>query len=271
MVNIVYSANYKYFKQILISAVSIANHASEPICVHILTVDLTRLKPHFLAVTEGQRKYLEDILKTKNPENQVKLFDIKNEYASAKFNAKVESTPFTPYTLLRLFIDVVPGLPEKIIYLDTDTISNGDIAELYNIDNTNYELVCVRDVFIWGLKNHRRYFNAGMMYINVKKIKETKLFTRIREMLNVKSSVFIDQDALNYNVKDLLLVDRKFNTIHGDYKKAVIHHMCDCRHHLVCRFKSSDLEAVKKYRPFYRPLIAECEQYINKAIELKLL
>jgi lipopolysaccharide biosynthesis glycosyltransferase len=76
MVNIVYSANYKYFKQILISAVSIANHASEPICVHILTVDLTRLKPHFLAVTEGQRKYLEDILKTKNPENQVKLFDI---------------------------------------------------------------------------------------------------------------------------------------------------------------------------------------------------
>ena len=124
-----------------------------------------------MPITEGQRKYLEDILKEKNPLNEVKLIDIKEEYASAHFNSHVESTPFTPYTLLRLFIDVVPGLPEKIIYLDTDTIANGDIAELYNHDITKYELACVRDVFIWGLKNHRRYFNAGMMLINVNKIK----------------------------------------------------------------------------------------------------
>ena len=271
MINIVYSANYKYFKQIIISAVSIANHSSEPVCFNILTIDASYIKPHFIPITEGQRKYLEDIVKTKNKDNIVRLYNIQDIYKKANFKPSVENTPFTPYALLRLFIDQIEGLDNKVIYLDTDTISNSDIKELYDIDNTNYELVCVRDVFIWGLKNHRRYFNSGMMLINIDKIKKSGLFAKIRNDLNIKKSIFIDQDALNYNVKELLLIDRKFNRIHGNYKNAVIHHMCDCRHHLVFRYKSSDLKAVRKYKPFYIPLIDECEKYISKAIELKIL
>lgn len=271
MINILYSANYKYFPQVLISATSIANHASEPICVHIFTVDLHHLQDRFIPVTESQRKFLEDILKTKNKDNQVKLFNIDEEYATAHFNEKVEAVLFTPYALLRLFVDKVKNIPDKILYLDTDTISNKDIKELFDKDITNYELAAVRDVFIWGLKNHKKYFNSGMLLLNVKKIKETGLLEKCRKSINENLTLFVDQDALNYNVKDLLLLDRKFNRIHGDYKNAVVHHMCDCRHHLLFRFKSSDLALVRKYRPHYIPLIDECEAYINKAKEEGIL
>ena len=44
----------------------------------------------------------------------------------------------TPYTLLRLYMDGIERFPDKVIYLDIDTMCASDIAQLYDIDLSGY-------------------------------------------------------------------------------------------------------------------------------------
>ncbi len=57
---------------------------------------------------------------------------------------KNENAYCTPYTLLRLFADLIEELPNKILYLDIDMMAAQDISELYNTDITNYEYAAVK-------------------------------------------------------------------------------------------------------------------------------
>ena len=41
MINVMYALNKKVFNQVIISSVSIANHASEPVHFYLLTMDLS--------------------------------------------------------------------------------------------------------------------------------------------------------------------------------------------------------------------------------------
>ena len=86
-------------------------------------------------------------------------------------NCANENAYCTPYTLLRLLADLVPNMPDKLLYLDIDMMANGDISDLYNTDITEYEYAAVKEkygsVFIWP-----DYINAGVLLLNMKKIKE---------------------------------------------------------------------------------------------------
>ena len=118
--------------------------------------------------------------------------------------------------LKRLFADMIPEIPYKIIYLDTDTIVNGDLKELFKIDITDYELACVDDLYNW-LNPYRwkvkHYFNSGVLLLNMKAIRKTKLFKNSREMVATKKMFSPDQDALNFIVKKKLVLPNKFKII----------------------------------------------------------
>lgn len=265
MINVMYALNKKVFNQVIISSVSIANHASEPVHFYLLTMDLSEKNKLYVPVEEKERKYLEDILKKKNSQNEVTIIDCLEAYKSFPFNDINNMNLFTPYANLRLFADKLP-LPDHIIYLDTDTVCNSDIKELWDLPIDEYEILAVRDVFIWGLKNHRKYFNSGMLNLNLKKIKETGYFQKARELINKRHMTFLDQDALNFTWTKMKLIDRKFNRIHHGFRRIndnVIHHMCDCRAYFVYRYKSNNLNIVRRHMKCYRPLIDECEKYID--------
>jgi len=266
MINVMYALNKKVYNMMLISAVSVANHASEPVHFYLLTMDLHEENPKYVPIEEHERKFLEDILKKKNPLNEVTVIDCLEAYHSFEFNDVNNMKIFTPYANLRLFADKL-NLPDHIIYLDVDTICNSDIKELFDLPIDDYEVLAVRDVFIWGLKNHKKYFNSGMLNLNLKKIRETGYFQKARELCNKKHMTFLDQDALNFTWTSMKLIDRKFNRIHRGFRKFndnVIHHMCDCRAYFVYRYKSSNLNMVRKHMKCYRPLIDECEKYIEE-------
>ena len=259
MINIFYAGNKKVFDMIMISALSIAKTASEPITVYIVTMDLSDENSKYVPINEKQAEFLDGLIKKYNPQNMVIRKDVTNIYKNNIFESKNNLDRFTPYALLRIFADYY-DFPDKIIYLDVDTVINNDIAELYNQDIEEYELGVVRDVFIFGLKLHKTYFNSGMLLMNMKKIKETGFLQKTRDLCKNRKMTFLDQDALNFCVTYKKMLNRKFNSIHVPHKrydKVVVHHMCDCRHHLVFRYKSKDFDAVKKYMPFYTPLINE--------------
>jgi lipopolysaccharide biosynthesis glycosyltransferase len=52
---------------------------------------------------------------------------------------------YTPYALLRLLLDEIDVIPDRVLYLDVDTVINKSIEELYQTNIENYEYAAVKD------------------------------------------------------------------------------------------------------------------------------
>ena len=226
MIHILLCGNEKVFDGALTQSLSIANRTKEPIHWYILTMDVSRIKPEYTSITEEQIEFLRDVVTSKNPKNEVTRIDITNLYEMEFGKCKNEGAYCTPYTLLRLFADVIPQIPDKILYLDIDMMAKGDIANLYHTDISEYEYAAVREkygcIFIWP-----DYINAGMLLLNIKKIKETKLLEKARHLIKTKKMLFADQDAIYRSTTKKLLLPRKYNE-QSSFKRedTVICHFC---------------------------------------------
>ena len=86
-------------------------------------------------------------------------------------NSPNAETGYTPYCFLRLFADLIPEIPEKILYLDTDTLIADDISELYAADISEYELGAVLDYYGHRFMGYH-YFNSGVLLLNMKNIRD---------------------------------------------------------------------------------------------------
>ena len=262
MINLLYCGNDKVFDGLMISLLSASKNTKETLRAFVLTMNLSDVDPKYQPLTEKHRKYLDDMLKEQNPNSSVTLIDISDIYKSSMLNSKNLKNHFTPYAQLRLFADMIPELPHKIIYFDTDTVVNGDLKELFKIDVSNYELACVDDLYNW-LNPYRwkvkHYFNSGVLLLNMKEIKKTKLFKKSRELVANKKMISPDQDALNFLVKKKLILPERFNAKDKYYKEIVVHHFCNVRrkHHFFFRVKPWMVDLVKEKMSAYNDLLDE--------------
>ena len=224
--NILLCGNQKVFDGALSELISITNKTKEVVTCYIYTMELTRIKPEYTSIKDEQIEYLNKVVKTKNPENRVIKVDVTDLYEKEFGNCKNENAYCTPYTLLRLLADLVPEMPDKVLYLDIDMMAGDDISKLYNIDISDYEYAAVKEkygsVFIWP-----DYINAGMLLLNMKKIKETGLLKKARELIKNKKLLFADQSAIYYSTTKKLLLPRIYNEQSKFNKKdTVICHFC---------------------------------------------
>ena len=224
--NLLLCGNKKVFDGVLTQLISITNKTKESINVYLFTANITRIKPDYTTIEDEQVEFLNKIIKSKNPKNNVKKIDVTEIYEKEFGYCKNENAYCTPYTLLRLLADLIPEIPEKILYLDIDMMAGDDIAKLYNIDITNYEYAAVREkygcIFIWP-----DYINAGMLLLNMKKIRETKLLEKARNLIKNKKMLFADQDAIYKSTTKKLLLPRIYNEQSKFNKKdTVICHFC---------------------------------------------
>ncbi len=226
MINILLCGNKKVFDGALTELISIINRTKETINCYIFTMNLSRLKPDYLSITDEQIDFLNEVVQEKNKDNTVFKIDVTDLYEEQFGNCKNEGAYCTPYTLLRLLADLIPQIPDKILYLDIDMMANKDIAELYNVDISNYEYAAVKEkygsVFIWP-----DYINAGMLLLNIKKIKETGLLEKARYLIKTRKMLFADQDAIYRSTTKKLLIPRKYNE-QSSFKRqdTVICHFC---------------------------------------------
>lgn len=224
--NILLCGNQKVFDGALSELISITNKTKEVVTCYIYTMELTRVKSEYTSIKDEQIEYLDKVIKTKNPENRVIKVDVTDLYEKEFGNCKNENAYCTPYTLLRLLADLVPEMPDKVLYLDIDMMAGDDISKLYNIDIKDYEYAAVKEkygsVFIWP-----DYINAGMLLLNMKKIKETGLLEKARELIKNKKLLFADQSAIYYSTTKKLLLPRIYNEQSKFNKKdTVICHFC---------------------------------------------
>lgn len=226
MVNILLCGNKKVFDGALTQLISMTNRTKEDICCYIFTMDVSRLNQDFTCITDEQIDFLDQVVRLKNKNNLVKKIDVTKIYEKEFANCANENAYCTPYTLLRLLADLVPEMPSKLLYLDIDIMIGDDIAKLYNIDISNYEYAAVKEKYgCWLIRPD--YINAGMLLLNMDKIKETGLLLSARNLIKTKKMLFADQDAIYWSTKKKLLLPRKFNEQSKfNRKDTVVCHFC---------------------------------------------
>jgi len=226
MINVVYSGNTAVYDGFMLSLLSMAQNTKEPLAVYLLTADFTDLDPRFTPISPKQSELLEKTIRHYNDESRMHLIDVRDLFNKELKDSVNLKTGYTPYTLLRLLLDLIPGIPDRLIYIDADTIVTGDIKELFEYDLHNKTVGGVRDYlgrFFIGVN----YLNAGVMLIDMKKAREEALFFRARGLVNKLVMSFPDQTALNNClVNKKCYLPRKFNAMRHLTKKTVIRHYC---------------------------------------------
>lgn len=196
---------------------------TEPFCIYIMTMDVSHLKPEYTAISPKMTDYLDQVAKTYNPDNRVVRLDVTDLYQKEFANCPNEQCYCSPYTLLRLFLDLIDGMPDKILYLDVDIMFNRDISLLYDTDVTDYEYAAARDHYGKYLLNPN-YINAGVLLFNLCRVKETGLLVKARELIKTKKLLFADQDAIYHSTTAKKMLPQKFNDQKFLHKSTVVRH-----------------------------------------------
>ncbi len=226
MINVLLCGNEKVFDGALTQLISATNKTREPIKCYIFTMNLQRVNPEFTSIKDEQIEFLNKVVKLKNKKNEVIKIDVTDLYEKEFHQCANEGAYCTPYTLLRLFADMIPNMPDKLLYLDIDIMIADDLTKLYSINIDNYEYAAVKEKYgCWLIRPD--YINAGMLLFNMKKIRETKLLEKARHLIKTKKMLFADQDAIFRSTTKKLIISRIYNEQSKFNRKGtVVCHFC---------------------------------------------
>jgi lipopolysaccharide biosynthesis glycosyltransferase len=112
-------------------------------------------------------------------------------------------------TLFRLGLEnLAPQDCERILYLDSDLVIKGDVRPLWNTDLKGRAIAAATDVDVdarsfagkWMLGSGQGYFNAGVLLIDLAKIRKERSFSKALDFVARHSPdlPYSDQDALNW-------------------------------------------------------------------------
>lgn len=202
---IIFSPNWKNY--VAAELYSIFKHNPSPIKVYLISdkggeLDTSQILNHF-----GEGYETEFI----NAEEPFKKYIITNKNVSSRF---------TKYALYRLLL---PELiqDDKLLHIDADAMIVSNIREMYEMDLYDYYLAGAIDIGAdaynlkrpIGLSIHDNYVNAGVLLMNLKKIREDKLMKKWVNEANTKRFTCHDQCILNKICKNkILILDKKYNT-----------------------------------------------------------
>ncbi len=225
MKNILFCGNDKVFDGALTTILSILKRtkSTEPFNFIILTMDVSELNPNFTPMTDSQILFLDKLTKEYNSNNSVKKIDVTDLYKKEFSGCPNEGCYCSPYTLIRLFADIVLPEYEKLLYLDIDLLFNKDISLLYDIDVEGYEYAAARDHYGKFLVNPN-FVNAGVLLFNMKECKKTKLFDKSRNWIKTKKLIFADESAIIRSTTKKKMISQRFNDQKFLYKNTVIRH-----------------------------------------------
>lgn len=193
--NILFCGDMGVCEGIFLSVLSICKSVNEDLCFYILTASVD---DHH-AIPPSFADKLQNAICAKGKNHRVLLLDISEEFRSYLPLANM-GTWFTPFCMLRLFADMVPDIPDRVLYLDTDVLCRADFKELYDSNIDDIEIVGVPDRYgKWFFGNifKHDYLNSGVLLMNLSNIRKSGLFEKCRCMCRDKKMFMPDQSALN--------------------------------------------------------------------------
>ena len=160
----------------------------------------------------------EQIIAYVNAENaEINFYDVDENFTK---QFVITNGNYTNAVYYRLFFPfLISESVEKLLYIDTDTIVVNSLSELFNLDLKDYPLAAVYDNYVKknqniGILEEEKYFNSGVMLINLPKWKALKISEQAINFLQKfpEKITYVDQDALNAILIDnWLKIDFKYN------------------------------------------------------------
>ncbi|MBQ8399305.1 MAG: 1-acyl-sn-glycerol-3-phosphate acyltransferase, partial [Clostridia bacterium] len=214
VIPIFYACDGAFVKYTVVSMYSMIQNASKDTSyrIHILHTDISEeMKAVALSLANEQ-------------------FEVVFNDVTDYLNAISKKLPIRDYysktTYYRFFIAEMFPEYKKAIYVDSDTVFQGDVAQLFNHElGDNYVGACHEQAMVQvdeygtyaekvvGISRHN-FFNAGMMLINCTLFREKKVLDQFLKYLKVYDFVVTqDEDYLNLICKDhVLFLDQRWNT-----------------------------------------------------------
>lgn len=181
-------------------------------CIKVLNTDIS---------AENKRK----IAKYERENVSIEFVDL--NYYMQKVKDKLYTRDYySKTTYFRLFIPNLYPQYDKVLYLDSDIVILDDIAKLYNTDiGDNLVAAAPDDVIqfnkvfqtyaekVVGVADYRRYFNAGILLMNLHEMRKFKFQEKfVYSLERIRFAVAQDQDYLNRLCKGRVkLLDRVWN------------------------------------------------------------
>lgn len=199
---IFFSVDDRFVPYLVVTLTSLIKNASTKYHYHI----------HVLC-TELKKENVEAVQALANKNFEI-FFDDCSDYLRAITDRLPIRDYYSKTTYFRLFIGEMFPDYDKVIYLDSDIIVLGDVADLYHHEiGDNILGACPEAVMkmpetklysekVLGIEGNR-YFNAGVLIINTEQFREKQILDRFVRLLNVYNFVVAqDQDYLNVICKD---------------------------------------------------------------------
>lgn len=225
--NILYCGDARVRDGVLLSVLSLTKQTREPLHIYLFTASLRVASTIYAPLPDAAVNELRTVVKAHDLQGTVTKFDLTALISKFPPRANWE-TRFTPYCMLRLYADLVPTLPDRLLYLDADVLAVSDPQTFYQQDLTHTELVGVLDHYGQWYFHHgphlRDYLNSGVLLLNLAEIKRTGLFARSRQLLAKRRFFMPDQSALNKLAREKRLAPRRFNDQHGPHEDTVFLH-----------------------------------------------
>lgn len=246
IIPIFFACDNNFVKYTVVSVKSIMENASkdERYIIYILNTDI--------------REDMQQKIKAMSNDN----FEIRFENVMSYLESVSEKLPIRDYysktTYYRMFIAEMFPQYDKAIYIDSDTVVLGDIAELYHHElgdcyvGAAHEQVMIQvDTYgryveeVMGI-DRNNYFNAGLLLINCEQFRQNKILEKFVKLLGEYTFVVTqDEDYLNVLCHNkVCFIEQQWNTevfcdiAYDESEFKMLHYIMTSKpwHYEDCRF-----------------------------------
>jgi len=224
-------------------------------CINDGYVDILKVCMYSILVNNTKSIYFYIFSSFLSEESKNKLNQLQEKFDNCKIRYEIiDNDVFKQFklnleyisieTYFRYIIADILSEEEKALYIDADTIINGNLEKLYNTDLEGYYCAGVKDLYIetkqtkliniLNLKAGNIYVNAGVLLLNLKLMRDDNISqTFIDKTIELKNIIeYQDQDIINVvlagKIKPIDSIYNFANTnMHKEWKKcrqAVIIH-----------------------------------------------
>lgn len=196
------------------------------------------------------------LLSAETKDIKIIMIDIENLGEMKKF--KKDYSRVTTTSIYKFYIPKVLENLEKVLYVDGDVIIQGDLVDLYNIEIEREYGAVIQDGPRRKIYNKDKrhafsmdpgYFNSGVMLLNLKLLRQLKIWEKLMDYRINGYNYFMDQDAYNIVFKNHVKYISLYNNM--------------LMHILTPRFNMNSIEEITEF--YHIDKVRNKEKYFNKA------
>lgn len=199
MMNVLFATNDVAYPGLELAIYTLLKHNQE-VNIYIFTMECVIERQdgigiHYMPLQDWQIKKLQAIVKYLGQgKSNLCIKDVHDLYMQYLDNSVNRETDFTPYTALRLLADLALPHVDHLWYFDCDIAITGNIENYYH----SYILKdCAYGAYVTpDTEDCPGEMVAGVMFMNLKKMKETNFLKTARYNYNTYEYIFPDQCAI---------------------------------------------------------------------------